>query len=238
MKIGIIGGTGLSGIKFLENSSEDEIETRYGRVYILKSDNVVFIPRHGKNNNIPPHMINYGADMMALKDMGVKKIVGISSVGSLKKKITPGSILIPHDYINLWNIQSYYDNEILHITPELDEGLREIIIQTAKKLKIKIIEKGIYFQTSGPRLETKAEINFIKNYADVIGMTMASEATLAKELNLRYGSICSVDNYCHGIIDEKLDFKKVVERASNGRGNLLKLLTAVIEALKELKCQS
>lgn len=238
MKLGIIGGTGLSGIKFLENSSEEEIETRYGRVYILKSDNLIFIPRHGKNNNIPPHRINYRANIMAFKDLGVGKIIGVSSAGSLKKRIIPGSILIPHDYINLWNIQSYYDNEILHITPELDKGIREIIIQTAKKLKIRIIEKGIYFQTSGPRLETKAEINFIKNYADVIGMTMASEATLAKELDIGYASICSVDNYAHGIIDEKLDFRRVVERASKDRGNLLKLLTAVIGALKELKCQS
>lgn len=234
MRLGVIGGTSLFGTKFLTNSIEEETGTRYGKVYVVKSGDAVFIPRHGKNNNIPPHMINYRANVMALKDFEVEKIIAISSAGSLKRDITPGSILIPDDYMNLWNIQSYHDNEIVHITPGLDEELRKIIIQTAKKLNIGITEKGIYFQASGPRLETRSEINLIKDYADVIGMTMASEATLAKELGLGYASICSVDNYCHGIIDEELDFRKVVEMASNGRGDLIRLLTAVIEATRKI----
>ncbi len=238
MKLGVIGGTSIFGTKFLTNFIEEEIETRYGKVHVVKSGDVVFLPRHGKNNNVPPHRINYRANIMALKDTGVEKIIAISSVGSLKRGIKPGSILIPKDYINLWNIQSYYDDEIVHITPELDEGTRKIIIQTAKKLRIRIIERGIYFQASGPRLETRAEINLIRNYADVIGMTMASEATLARELDIGYAGICSVDNYCHGIIDEKLDFRKVLERASKDRGNLIRLLIGVIGVLKELKCQS
>lgn len=233
MKLGIMGGTSLSGIKFLGNSGYEEIKTGYGNVHIAESGNIVFIPRHGKNNNIPPHRINYRANMMAFRDLGVERIIAVSSAGSLKKRIIPGSILIPDDYINLWNIQTYYDNEILHITPELDEIIRTIIIKTAKKLKIKIIEKGVYFQTSGPRLETRAEINFIKNYAEVVGMTMASEATLAKELDLGYASICSVDNYCNGIVNEKLDFRKVVENASKDRVDLVRLLTGIVEGLRD-----
>lgn len=236
MKVGVIGGTSLFKTEFLKNFLEEEINTIYGVVYAVKSDNVVFIPRHGKDSNIPPHMINHKANMVAFKNSGIRKIISISSVGSLKKNTPLGSILVPKDYIDLWSIQSYYDNEILHITPELDEEIRNLVIKTAKKLRIKIIEGGVYFQTSGPRLETKAEINLIKDYADVLGMTMGSEATLAKELDLGYASICSVDNYCHGIVDEKLDFKKVVENALRDRKDLIRLLTAVIEAMKELEC--
>lgn len=233
--IGIIGGTSLYKTNLIEDFSEEVIETRYGRVYVLLGDGVIFIPRHGRGNDIPPHRINHKANAMAFKERNVEEIIGVTSVGSLKKEIKPMSLIIPNDYMNFWNIPTFYESEIMHITPELDESLRGIIISTAGKLGIKVIEKGIYVQTTGPRLETKAEVSLLKNYADIVGMNMASEATLAKELNLKYANISSVDNYAHGVIEEKLDFRKVIEEASKNRGDLKRLLLSVIE---ELECQS
>ena len=219
-------------LNFLEGLGERVINNAYGSAYILKNENVAFLPRHGRDRKIPPHRINYRANIMALRDLGVEKIIGVGCSGSLKKEITPGSILIPHDYLNLGEIESYYDLEIKHITPGLDEFLREIIIESAKRSGIKVIEKGIYAQTRGPRLETKAEVSFLKDYADIVGMTMASEATLSKELGIPYACISTVDNYAHGIMDEVLDFEKIVKNASRKRKDLEKLLMAVIEELK------
>jgi 5'-methylthioadenosine phosphorylase len=98
---------------------------------------------------------------------------------------------------------------------------------------MEIFEQGVYFQTVTPRLETKAEISFMKNYADVVGMNMASEATLATELGLRYADISTVDNYAHGIIEEEvLDYKKIVEDASKSRVDLEKVLIKLVEVIE------
>jgi len=233
MTLGIIGGTSLFGTKLLEDAKEREVETKYGTVYLLFTADVVFIPRHGKGRNIPPHRINYKANLAAFKELGIEKIIGVTSVGSLKRDIKPRSLVVPHDYINLYNISTFYDDEIVHVTPGLDEGLRKSIIKVAKDFGgIDIVEQGVYFQTVGPRLETRAEINFIKNYADVVGMNMASEATLAKELGLRYANISTVENYAHGIIaEEALDYKKIVDAASKSRENLEKVLMKLIEVM-------
>jgi len=229
--LGIIGGTSLFGTKLLEGAEEKEVETIYGSVYLLVTDAYVFSPRHGKATNIPPHRIKYKAIISAFKELGVERIVGATSVGSLKRDITPRSLVVPHDYISLCNIPTIYDDELTHITPGLDEGLRTAILNAAKELNIKLVEKGVYFQTSGPRLETRAEINFMKNYADIVGMNMASEATLAKELGLRYANISTVDNYAHGIIaDEELDYKQIVADASKSKVDLEKVLVKLIEA--------
>lgn len=234
MTLGIIGGTSLFGTKLLADATEREVDTPYGTVYFLfgkvHSQEIIFIPRHGKDSTIQPHRINYKANIRSFKELDVEEIIGVTSVGSLKRTITPQSLVVPHDYISLCSIPTFYDNEIVHVTPSLDEALRRRIIGAARDLNIAIIERGVYFQTVGPRLETRAEINFIKDYADVVGMNMASEATLATELGLRYANISTVDNYAHGIIaEEALDYKDIVEAASKSRENVERVLLKVIE---------
>jgi len=234
MTLGIIGGTSLFDTKLLEGAKEREVETKYGTVYLLSTADVVFIPRHGKDRNIPPHRINHKANMAAFKQLGVEKIVGATSAGSLKLDIKPRSLVVPHDYISLCSIPTFYDDELVHVTPGLDEDLRTAILKVAKGLGVDRVEKGVYFQTVGPRLETRAEINLIKNYADVVGMSMASEATLAKELGLRYANISTVDNYAHGIIaEEELDYKNIVDAASKSMADLEKVLMKLIEIMAD-----
>ena len=231
MSLGFIGGTNLFSTKLFEDAKEEEIETEYGTVYFLfiNAHEIVFIPRHGKDRNIPPHRINHRANLAAFKELGVEKIIGTTSVGSLKRDIKPRSLVVPHDYICLSSIPTFYDDEIVHVTPGLDEGLRNTILKVARDKGMNLIESGVYFQTAGPRLETRAEIRFMKNYADVIGMNMASEATLANELELQYASISTVDNYAHGIIaDDELDYKNIVEEASKSMVDLEKMLMELI----------
>lgn len=231
--IGIIGGTSLFKIQLFEYSKEKTIETEFGKAQLIISKDIAFIPRHGINKNIPPHRINHKANIMALKKLGVENILTVTSVGSLKSEIKPSKILVPNDYINFWNIQTFYDEKIVHITPKLNENLRKIVISTAKKIGIDVYEKGIYIQTTGPRLETKAEINLLKNFGDVVGMTMATEATLAKELNLNYVNISSVENYCHGIVGKELSNEQILKNAEMNSEKIKKLLLAVIEKIRE-----
>ncbi len=234
MALGIIGGTSLFGTKLLVDAHEREVMTEYGSVYLLvttiHSQEIVFIPRHGKERNIPPHRINYKANMRAFKELGVEEIIGATSVGSLKRAITPQSLVVPHDYISLCSTPTFYDDEIVHVTPGLDEDLRRRIIKAAGDLGIPIIDRGVYFQTVGPRLETKAEITLMKDYAEVVGMNTASEATLATELGLQYANISTVENYAHGIVEEPLDYKDIIEVASKSRENLERVLVKVINS--------
>lgn len=206
-KIAIIGGSGFES---------------------FNKKGAVFLQRHGKGSCVPPHKINHRENILSLKKSGCEAIIGVNSVGSLKKEIAPGSIVIPDDYINLKNIQTYYDLEVKHITPGLDENLRQEIIDAAGKINAAVVENGVYIQTIGPRLETKAEINMLKNYGDVVGMTMANEATLARELGLKYASICSVDNYAHGISKEEVTFENICAAQKKNREKIVKILNELL----------
>jgi 5'-methylthioadenosine phosphorylase len=234
-RIAIIGGSGFSELLDLPKSVK--VKTKYGSpsdsidLGVFSGKTVAFLPRHGKKRNIPPHMINYRANVFALKKIGVEKIIGVTSVGSLKKRISPPCVFVPKDYINLWNVQTYYEKKIAHVTPEIDEKMRKIVIGQTKKIRAKIFE-GVYVQTTGPRLETKAEINLLKNYADVVGMNMAAEATLSKELGLRYVNISSVDNYANGIIPESLTFEQLLKNARENANQIKKILKKVVRVME------
>jgi 5'-methylthioadenosine phosphorylase len=192
----------------------------------FKEKGVIFLQRHGKNT--PPHKINHKKNILSLKKKGVNTVIGICSVGSLKLNIKPGSIIIPHDYINLKNIQTFFDLEVRHITPGLDNKLRKKIINAAKKSNIETISRGVYMQTIGPRLETKAEINIIKNYADIVGMTMGTEAALAEELGIKYAAICMVDNYANGIAKKPISFKEIKKEQAKNKRKIIELLNAIL----------
>lgn len=215
--IGVIGGVGFSEAEIFKNAIVEEIETPYGMTFVLTLREFFFIPRHGLNGKIPPHMINYKANIFAFNIKGITKIIGVNSVGSLKKELYPPSILIPHDYICPWDIVTFFDDKIVHTIPSIDEELRQSLISKSEEFGLKVVKKGVYVQTTGPRLETKAEIQMICNFGDVVGMTMTNEATLAKELGLRYASICSVDNYAHGIFDEELTNEVILNNARKNR---------------------
>ncbi len=176
MKLAIIGGSGLKD---------------------YKKDGILFLQRHGKG--VSPHKIDHQKNIRFLKDKGVDRIIGVCSVGSLKDEIKPGSIVVPHDFINFFSIVTIFDEQAKHIVVRISEDVRGIILNSAKNVGASLFDKGIYFQTSGPRFETEAEINMIKNFADIVGMTMASEATIACELGIEYAAVCLVDNYANGI---------------------------------------
>ena len=230
IRLGVLGGA-LIHENALKNLRKKKIKTDYGVCTLLEGENIVFIPRHGIQKKVPPHKINHRANILALKESDIEHALGVCSVGSLKKEFAPGLIAVPEDYVGFWDTPTFFESEIKHITPSLDHHLRKIIASTASRLRFPVFDGGVYVQTTGPRLETKAEVKFLASLGDVVGMTMASEATLAQEAGLKYAGLCSVDNFANGIVDEKLDFEKVIKKSKEKSEKIIALINAVAEEL-------
>ena len=206
-----------------------EIDTKYGTANFVDTKRYPLILRHGIEHNVPPHRIKHRANIEALVEMGIKRVVSFCSVGSLKRSLGPGEIIIADDFIDLYNKATFYDDEIRHITPTLHNPLREEVVELLGKIGLPHRIQGIYVQTRGPRLETRAEISMYSNFGDIVGMTMASEATLACERELEYCPICFVDNYCNGVVDEPLSFKMIMKHAEKNRQISGRIIKAIVE---------
>jgi 5'-methylthioadenosine phosphorylase len=226
---GLIAGSAYRDLLSEEDARIERVSTAFGEAIVWLTSSLAFLPRHGLENDTPPHRINHQANMSAFKQLGVPRVIGINSTGSLRRTLPPRSLIVPHDYINPWGIKTVFHNEIHHITPVLDGRVRTLILNAAKRRGIDVVSGGIYIQTTGPRLETKAEIEMLQAFGDLVGMTMASEATLAKELDLPYASICSIDNYCHGITERPLTEAEILSAARENVDTVKRLIRAVLE---------
>jgi 5'-methylthioadenosine phosphorylase len=224
--IAFIGGTSLMNSRIFASWKTRQMKTTYGIVQFKTKGNFVFIQRHGKDS-VPPHMINHRANIQATKNLGVEKIIAINSVGSLKTVLKPGTFLIPDDFISLWRIPTFFDSNMKFIVPEMDRKLGKLFYSKCREHITHLRFGGTYIQTTGPRLETKAEINMLRDYGHIIGMTMASEATLCMEYNIPYVSLCSIDNYCNGIARTPL----TIEEINNNVARNIKTIEEVMEML-------
>jgi 5'-methylthioadenosine phosphorylase len=233
--LGIIAGGDFFPVG-MEIAEKKGMETPFGEpsdhytIGSLGGRAVAFLSRHG-THGVPPHRINHRANIYALKTLEVTEVIGVNSVGSLTEELPPGRIVIPHDYLSPWGISTFYEHQVVHITPLLDVGLRGRLIQAAAQAGVACASEGVYIQTTGPRLETRAEIAMLKNFGHVVGMTMAHEATLCQEAGLAYASICSVDNYCHGIIDKPLTAEEIVQQGRKNAASINKILFWVIKEM-------
>jgi 5'-methylthioadenosine phosphorylase len=206
--IGVIGGSGLYDPEILTNVTEVKVYTPYGEPsdYIilgeLKGKRVAFLPRHGRGHRIPPHKINYRANIWALKMLGVKWIIAVSAVGSLREDYKPGDIVVPDQFIDMTKEREYtfFDSGIVAHVSMADpfcQHLREEIIRTAQELGYRVHPKGTYICIEGPRFSTRAESRIWKEVfkADIIGMTLVPEVNLACEAQLCYATLALVTDY-------------------------------------------
>lgn len=208
--IGIIGGTSLLDSGLFHDWPMKRLDTSYGPVSVMVHEKALFLQRHGYPP-LPPHKINHRANIWALKDLGVTRIIAINSVGSLKIKNRPGTFIVPDDFISIWQIPTFFDDEMRFMIPRMDVDLAEWLHKQCRALKMTVQQGGVYIQTTGPRLETRAEIAMLKRWGDIVGMTMASEATLSMEQQIPYTSLCSIDNYGHGIAKVALTMEEIKE---------------------------
>ena len=207
VEIGIFGGTGIYDSGFLDDAHEVTVETPYGKpsdsitVGTFMGRKIAFLPRHGKKHSIPPHMINYRANIWAFGKLGVTRIVAPSAVGSLREEIEPGHFALPNQFLDFTKSRKGTFSEegrVIHISvadpfcPELQSS----IVSSAKKQGIDVHRDCTYVCIEGPRFSTKAESKFYRTTgADIIGMTLVPECQLAREAQICYASISTITDY-------------------------------------------
>jgi 5'-deoxy-5'-methylthioadenosine phosphorylase len=210
--LGIIGGTGLTQLSNLEVTHRQVVRTPWGEpsgaLTFGKINNreVVFLARHGYGHNIPPHMVNYRANVWALHAQKVTRVVSVASVGGIRADLGPGVIAIPHQIIDYTSGRkaTYYEGDergVVHVdfTHPYCEALRQSCLNAAQRAGQAVVDGGVYATTQGPRLETAAEIDRLeRDGADMVGMTGMPEVALARELDLCYAAIAVVANHAAG----------------------------------------
>jgi len=243
----MIGGTGVYSQDMLKGSKEIEIKTPYGKTSSpitlgsYKGKEIAFLFRHGKDHSIPPHMINFKANIWAFKELGVRRVLATCACGSLKGNYKPGEIVIPDQFIDSGKeVHTFYDGKnFYHVSfanPFCSE-LRSILIDSAKRLGIKHHDKGTYIRISGPRFSTISESKMFSNFADIIGMTGVPEAILCREKEMCFGIIATITDFdvCLG---KPTPFEEMKIVMAKNLGNTKKILQDVLEKIpKERKCE-
>lgn len=205
--IAIIAGSGVE--KLFSYIKQLELKTPYGIAHALIEKaggrEIVFLPRHGPKHSVPPHKINYRANICALNKMGVERVIATNAVGAINQIFKPGDFVVPHDFVDFTKNRrtTFYDKApVTHIdvTEAYCQQMRESLVEAAKNVGIQARDEAVLVCTEGPRLETPAEINmFRKMGCDLVGMTSFPEVVLSKELGMCYASICYVSNMAAGM---------------------------------------
>jgi 5'-methylthioadenosine phosphorylase len=213
--LGVIGGHSILGTPFEHRSD------------------VVVLQRHG-HPYTPAQLVDHPANLRALVDRGCDRVLALSSVGGLRRELGVGTFLVPDDFISLHTSITTFDDARGHIVPSLRSSWRDRVLDTWQRIAptpAPIVAGGVYWQNFGPRFETAAEIRLIAQFADVVGMTMASECIVAQELGLDYVCVCVVDNLANGVGEHPLTVEEFEAGKHANRDVLFAALDAVIPAL-------
>jgi 5'-methylthioinosine phosphorylase len=241
-ELAIIGGTGLTKFEGLEITHQQMLNTPYGETsspiihgtYCGKP--IAFLARHGAQHTIPPHKINYRANLWGLKEIGIKTILAVAAVGGIHPNMRPTELVIPHQLIDYTYSRehTYFAEDLTHVThidftnPYCD-SLRSQLLTAAQQLDFKIHPQGVYGATQGPRLETAAEIDRLeKDGCDIVGMTGMPEAALARELELCYATCAVVANPAAGRGSAQITMAEIETNLKQGIENVRRLLTKAI----------
>ena len=253
IKIGIIGGSGLYEIQGLIFKKRKEISTPFGKpsdrytIGQIGNVEIIFLPRHGRSHNLPPHMINYRANIWGFKKLGVKIIISVNAVGGIKKSLRPGNIVVPSQIIDMTKNRksTFYDGRggisglrgaVVHIdfTEPYCPEMRRILLKAGSIAKIPLINGGTYIAVEGPRLETASEITaFSRIGADIVGMTGMPEASLAREAEICYSGISVIANFAAGISRNKLTTAEVMDAMRASTNKIKKVLKETFKIISE-----
>lgn len=210
--LAIIGGTGLAKLAGLQDARREVVRTPYGdpscalTFGALGGKRVVFLARHGYGHTIPPHEINYRANLWALAEVGVEAVVAVATVGGIRADCTPGALVVPNQIVDYTHGRpgTYFEGAeqpVMHIdfTEPYDGRVRTRLLAGAARAGVDVLDGAVYGCTQGPRLETAAEVRRIeRDGCCIVGMTGMPEAALARELKLRYAALCVVANHAAG----------------------------------------
>ena len=243
-EIAIIGGSGLYSIAELEKARTTVVKTPYGDspellLGRLRGREVVFLPRHGRGHGTPPHLVNYRANLWALRKLGVKRVFATSSCGSTNLRMRPGEFAVLSQFIDFTKCRPHtfyeggkYGVAHVEVTEPYCPELREILIKTARKFGLKTHPSAVYACTEGPRFETAAEIRAMRMLgSDLVGMSSVPECVLARELEMCYATLGIITNFAAGISKKKLTYTEIVEIIERSIGHVQKL---ILEAVKQV----
>ncbi len=243
--LAIIGGTGLTSLKGLEIINREVMHTPYGEpsaplVFgVLCGTDVVFLPRHGAGHTIPPHKVNYRANIWALKERGATRVVAINAVGGIRADMQPARLAFPDQIIDYtWSrVNTYFEEGLSHVT-HIDfthpycEELRQLLIESARETELDAVEEGTYGATQGPRLETIAEIDRMeRDGCALVGMTGMPEAALARELGLCYAACAVVANMAAGRGGDEITMTEIEQNLKGGMEQVRRLLEHAVPRL-------
>lgn len=240
--LAIIGGTGLTSLKNLRIVRREVVSTPYGEASaplthgVLCDKDVVFLPRHGAGHTIPPHRVNYRANLWALKHIGVERVIAVAAVGGIRADLAPGQLVIPDQIIDYtWSRgHTYFEDGLSHVT-HIDfthpycETLRAVLAQGCSLADIGAHDGGTYGATQGPRLETAAEIDRLeRDGCDIVGMTGMPEVALARELGLCYACCAVVANRAAGRGAQTIEMAEIEHDLIAGMQRVRGLLEQVL----------
>lgn len=242
--IGIIAGTGFYSISELKNPEVQVIQTKYGNAQVTKGTwhdrTTYFLTRHGTNHSVPPHKVNYRANIQALFDLGVKDVLAVNVCGGLDESVLVGGLQVIDDFIDFTKnrVSTFFDGEegVNHVdmTNPYDQKLRSVLIQSCKNLNIPVSDGGIYGGFEGPRFETKAEIQMVKQMGvTMVGMTGVPEVVLAVERGLRYAAICIVANPGAGLSEDEITMEDVQRVVDASALQVIKILDEATKLLAQ-----
>lgn len=246
--IGLIGGTGFEDPDLFKLEEEKKVSTKFGKpsstikIGTIAGKKVALISRHGIKHSINPSNINYRANIQALKDLGVTKILASSAVGSLNENYKPGTLAFVNQFIDRTTkrTQTFFDkNKVCHISvaDPFCETLRKNLIESAKELNIEFQEKATCVVIEGPRFSTKAESHLFRSWkADLIGMTLVPEVVLAREAEICYANISMITDY-DSWKEQTVNVKEVMKTMKENSMKLKNLIKAVIPKISEEKCK-
>ncbi len=243
--VAIIGGTGLNSLKTLTITHREMVQTPYGAPSgpavhgEVGGREVVFMARHGSGHTIPPHKVNYRANIWALRSLGVRKVISVTAVGGISAQMTPGRLAFPDQIIDYtWSRDNTYFEENLESVTHIDftypycQELRESLITAAQDAGIDAAQGGTYGATQGPRLETSAEIvRMERDGCDLVGMTGMPEAALARELDLCYATCAVIANWAAGKGDGVITMEDIDRHLKTGMDQVRSLLEHILKVI-------
>ncbi len=240
-RLAIIGGTGLEEMDGLENIERSVVDTPYGPPSsdlikaTLNGVELIFLSRHGEDHSIPPHKVNYRANLWALNNLGVDSIIAVAAIGGITEEMLPGKVSIPDQIIDYtWGREhTFFDGpEVEHIDfswPYCSD-MRSTLLEAAGSVGIDVVDGGTYGATQGPRLESAAEIRRMEqDGCDIVGMTGMPEASLARELGICYACCAVSANWAAGKSDQEITMEEIEENLKSGMESVKTLLYALLD---------
>ncbi|MBD9477842.1 S-methyl-5'-thioinosine phosphorylase [Pseudoxanthomonas sp. PXM02] len=240
--LAVIGGTGVYKLADLQDVEARELDTRFGapsgpvRIGTLGGRRVAFLARHGEGHSVPPHQVNYRANLQALKDLGATRVLALNTVGGITDACGPRVLACPDQLIDYtWGristICEEPGTEVLHVDfgDPYTHLLRQQILAAAREANVEVLDGGCYGATQGPRLETRAEIRRMRrDGCDLVGMTGMPEAGLAREMGLEYACLAIVANWAAGCgTDEEITMDEVLANVAAASSGIPSLVAAL-----------